>query len=119
MIYGGKLGERSKTMINYFQVKTLFIICSISFCSAKPTNNIASYQMESLFLSLTEYPIRKFLIRFFFSFVLRCLQGIGGVPKIPDGYNPATWMLEISSPAVEERIHQDFAVVYQNSQQYR
>ncbi|KAH6765688.1 pleiotropic drug resistance 3 [Perilla frutescens var. hirtella] len=64
MIYGGKLGEKSQTMINYF-------------------------------------------------------QGISGVSQIPEGYNPATWMLEISSPSVEERIHQDFAAIYQNSQQYK
>ncbi|PIN16189.1 Pleiotropic drug resistance proteins (PDR1-15), ABC superfamily [Handroanthus impetiginosus] len=64
VIYGGKLGEKSQTMINYF-------------------------------------------------------QAIPGVPPMPDGYNPATWMLEISTPAVEENIHQDFAVIYHNSQQYR
>ncbi|CAA0842345.1 ABC transporter G family member 31, partial [Striga hermonthica] len=64
MIYGGKLGERSQTMINYF-------------------------------------------------------QSISGVSPISDGYNPATWMLEVSTPAMEEQIRQDFAVIYQNSQQYR
>lgn len=46
-------------------------------------------------------------------------QRLPGIPRIPDGYNPATWMLEISTPAAEERIGQDFAVIYQNSQQYR
>ncbi|KAH7838131.1 hypothetical protein Vadar_022406 [Vaccinium darrowii] len=64
VIYGGKLGEKSQTMINYF-------------------------------------------------------QGIRGIPPIPSGYNPATWMLEISTPAAEERIGQDFAEIYQNSQQFR
>ncbi|KAL8516358.1 hypothetical protein ACS0TY_014856 [Phlomoides rotata] len=64
MIYGGKLGEESRIMINYF-------------------------------------------------------EGITGVHRISNGYNPATWMLEISTSAVEQRIHQDFAVIYQNSQQYR
>ncbi|KAK6145261.1 hypothetical protein DH2020_022081 [Rehmannia glutinosa] len=46
-------------------------------------------------------------------------QSISGVPPIADGYNPATWMLEVSTPAMEEKIHGDFAVIYQNSQQYR
>ncbi|EPS59556.1 hypothetical protein M569_15249, partial [Genlisea aurea] len=64
VIYGGKLGERSITMINYF-------------------------------------------------------QSINGVPPIADGYNPATWMLEISTPSVEEKIREDFAAVYASSHQYR
>uniref|UniRef100_A0A3Q7I0D1 Uncharacterized protein n=1 Tax=Solanum lycopersicum TaxID=4081 RepID=A0A3Q7I0D1_SOLLC len=44
VIYGGKLGEKSQTMVDYF-------------------------------------------------------QSIPGIPPIPSGYNPATWMLEISTPA--------------------
>ncbi|KZV18315.1 ABC transporter G family member 31-like [Dorcoceras hygrometricum] len=64
VIYGGKLGEKSETMIKYF-------------------------------------------------------QEISGIPSIPNGYNPATWMLEISTPFVEERIGKDFAVIYSNSKQYR
>ncbi|KAK4412483.1 ABC transporter G family member 31 [Sesamum alatum] len=64
VIYGGKLGEKSQTMINYF-------------------------------------------------------QGTNEVPPIPDGYNPATWMLEISTPAIEEKIREDFADIYVDSQQYR
>uniref|UniRef100_A0A803LXC5 ABC transporter domain-containing protein n=1 Tax=Chenopodium quinoa TaxID=63459 RepID=A0A803LXC5_CHEQI len=46
-------------------------------------------------------------------------QGIDGIPPIPDGYNPATWMLEVTTPAVEERLGQDFANIYQNSNQFR
>lgn len=46
-------------------------------------------------------------------------QSIPGTPPIPDGYNPATWMLEVTTPAAEERIGQDFAVIYKNSMQYR
>ncbi|XP_057956194.1 ABC transporter G family member 31 isoform X2 [Malania oleifera] len=63
VIYGGKLGEHSQIMINYFQV--------------------------------------------------------GGIPPIRDGYNPATWVLEVSTPAVEERIGEDFANLYRNSELYR
>ncbi|WOL16537.1 hypothetical protein Cni_G25324 [Canna indica] len=44
---------------------------------------------------------------------------IKGVTPIPDGYNPATWMLEISTPACEERLDLDFATVYKNSDQFR
>ncbi|XP_052185165.1 ABC transporter G family member 31 isoform X2 [Diospyros lotus] len=64
VIYGGKLGVNSQSMINYF-------------------------------------------------------QGIHGIPPIANGYNPATWMLEISTPAAEQRIGQDFAEIYRNSQQFR
>ncbi|KAK1392228.1 ABC transporter G family member 31 like [Heracleum sosnowskyi] len=64
VIYGGKLGEKSQTMINYF-------------------------------------------------------QGIPGISPFPDEYNPATWMLEISTPAAEERIGRDFADIYRHSDQYR
>lgn len=53
-----------------------------------------------------------------FIFIL-FIQGISGIPSIPDGYNPATWMLEVTSPAVEQRIGGDFADIYRNSAQYR
>ncbi|GAB2220961.1 hypothetical protein Droror1_Dr00012121 [Drosera rotundifolia] len=46
-------------------------------------------------------------------------QGIEGVAPISPGYNPATWMLEITTPAVEERIGEDFVDIYRNSNQYR
>ncbi|KDP46501.1 hypothetical protein JCGZ_08473 [Jatropha curcas] len=46
-------------------------------------------------------------------------QGFNGIPQIPDGYNPATWMLEVTTPAVEERIGEDFADLYKSSMQYR
>ncbi|KAK4606103.1 hypothetical protein RGQ29_000394 [Quercus rubra] len=45
-------------------------------------------------------------------------QGINGIPPIPKGYNPATWMLEVTTPAAEDRIGEDFANIYQNSKQY-
>ncbi|KAJ0084449.1 hypothetical protein Patl1_30941 [Pistacia atlantica] len=45
--------------------------------------------------------------------------GVRGVAPIPCGYNPATWMLEVTPPAVEEKIGVDFADVYKNSEQYR
>ncbi|KAJ0020073.1 hypothetical protein Pint_32396 [Pistacia integerrima] len=45
--------------------------------------------------------------------------GVRGVAPIPCGYNLATWMLEVTPPAVEEKIGVDFADVYKNSEQYR
>uniref|UniRef100_A0A803PVF3 ABC transporter domain-containing protein n=2 Tax=Cannabis sativa TaxID=3483 RepID=A0A803PVF3_CANSA len=64
LIYGGKLGLHSQTMISYF-------------------------------------------------------EKISEIPKIPRGYNPATWMLEVTTPATEERLGIDFATIYRNSEQYR
>ncbi|KAG2674487.1 hypothetical protein I3843_13G123100 [Carya illinoinensis] len=46
-------------------------------------------------------------------------ESIQGVPKIKDGYNPATWMLEVSSTAVEGQLDIDFAEVFANSDLYR
>ncbi|CAL9078900.1 unnamed protein product [Musa textilis] len=46
-------------------------------------------------------------------------EAIPGVPKIIEGYNPATWMLEISSPSVETSMNLDFAEVYARSPLYQ
>ncbi|XP_010414331.1 PREDICTED: ABC transporter G family member 31 [Camelina sativa] len=46
-------------------------------------------------------------------------QGINGVPAISSGYNPATWMLEVTTPALEEKYNMDFADLYKNSDQFR
>ncbi|KFK23406.1 hypothetical protein AALP_AAs61696U000200 [Arabis alpina] len=46
-------------------------------------------------------------------------QGINGIPAISSGYNPATWMLEVTTPVLEERFSMDFADVYKESQQFR
>ena len=47
------------------------------------------------------------------------VKGIQGVSKIEDGYNPATWMLEVTSAAQEITLGVDFAEVYKNSELYR
>ncbi|CAI0438488.1 unnamed protein product [Linum tenue] len=46
-------------------------------------------------------------------------QGIQGVSKIKDGYNPATWMLEISTPRQEAVLGVDFAMLYKKSDLYK
>ncbi|KAK9082857.1 hypothetical protein Scep_029328 [Stephania cephalantha] len=38
-------------------------------------------------------------------------RAILGIVKIKDGYNPATWMLEMTAPAVEDQLHIDFAEI--------
>jgi hypothetical protein len=47
------------------------------------------------------------------------LQAIPGVAKITKGYNPATWMLEVSSPLAEASLEVNFAEIYANSALYR
>jgi hypothetical protein len=44
---------------------------------------------------------------------------IDGVPKIRDGYNPATWTLEVTSIAQEAALGVNFTDVYKNSELYR
>ncbi|KAJ7568416.1 hypothetical protein O6H91_01G032000 [Diphasiastrum complanatum] len=45
-------------------------------------------------------------------------QAVDGVPNIKEDYNPATWMLEVSSPAAEGQLGVDFAEIYANSALY-
>ncbi|KAK7244946.1 hypothetical protein RIF29_39775 [Crotalaria pallida] len=46
-------------------------------------------------------------------------EAVPGVPKIKDGDNPATWMLDISSPSVEAQLNVDFAEIYAKSTLYQ
>lgn len=46
-------------------------------------------------------------------------QAIPGVPKIKDGYNPAAWMLEVTSPLMENRLGIDFADYYRKSKLFQ
>ncbi|KAL2539838.1 ABC transporter G family member 34 [Abeliophyllum distichum] len=51
--------------------------------------------------------------------LIEYFQSVPGVSKIKEGYNPATWMLEISTPAVEAQLDVDFTEIYFNSDLYR
>ncbi|KAG6758593.1 hypothetical protein POTOM_038952 [Populus tomentosa] len=51
--------------------------------------------------------------------LIEYFEAVPEVPKIKDGYNPATWMLEISSTAVEAQLNVDFAEIYAKSKLYR
>ena len=41
------------------------------------------------------------------------------IPAIKDGINPATWMLEISTPGMEDRLGLNFADIYENSSVFK
>ncbi|MBA0816128.1 hypothetical protein Gohar_000824 [Gossypium harknessii] len=51
--------------------------------------------------------------------LIKYFEEINGIPKIKDGYNPATWMLEVTSGAQEEAIGVNFTNIYKNSELYR
>ncbi|XP_008791552.1 ABC transporter G family member 42-like [Phoenix dactylifera] len=51
--------------------------------------------------------------------IIEYFEAIPGVPKIKDKYNPATWMLEVSSIAAEVRLGIDFAEYYRSSDLHR
>ncbi|KAG6389549.1 hypothetical protein SASPL_151020 [Salvia splendens] len=46
-------------------------------------------------------------------------EAIPGVKKIRPGYNPAAWILEVTSPAEENRLGLDFAELYRQSDLYK
>ncbi|CAL5389084.1 unnamed protein product [Camellia sinensis] len=46
-------------------------------------------------------------------------EAVPGVPKITEGYNPATWMLDVSFTSVEAQLDVDFAEIYANSGLYQ
>ncbi|XP_058751871.1 pleiotropic drug resistance protein 1-like [Vicia villosa] len=51
--------------------------------------------------------------------LIKYFESINGVSKIKDGYNPATWMLEVTSTAQEYNLGVDFTDLYKNSDLYR
>lgn len=87
LIYGGPLGRNSHKIIEYFEVLRVLDYIFLS-CALK---------CGSIFM------------------LTLLLQAIQGVPKIKDMYNPATWMLEVSSIAAEVRLGMDFAEYYKSS----
>ncbi|PKA51611.1 Putative pleiotropic drug resistance protein 7 [Apostasia shenzhenica] len=51
--------------------------------------------------------------------LIEYFEDVEGVRKIKDGYNPATWMLEVTTQAQEEILGVNFAEIYKNSNLYR
>ena len=91
--YAGPLGQNSHKLVEYFEVchLPLLIMCLKLVCQSSTWANEKS----------------------FFK------QAIPGVPKIKEGYNPATWMLDVSTVAVETQLGVDFAEIYANSELYQ
>lgn len=51
--------------------------------------------------------------------LIEYFEGLPGVPKLKEGLNPATWMLQISTPGMEKMIGIDFAEAYRTSATFR
>ncbi|XP_078168103.1 ABC transporter G family member 37-like [Carex rostrata] len=51
--------------------------------------------------------------------LVQYFESIEGVHKIQNGYNPATWMLEVTTLAQEEALGVNFSEEYKNSKLYR
>ncbi|KAL0927355.1 hypothetical protein M5K25_001518 [Dendrobium thyrsiflorum] len=51
--------------------------------------------------------------------LIEYFERIPGIPKIKDNYNPATWMLEVTSTAIEENLGIDFVQLYKDSTLYQ
>ncbi|KAL0923809.1 hypothetical protein M5K25_004587 [Dendrobium thyrsiflorum] len=51
--------------------------------------------------------------------LINYFEAIQGIMKIKNGYNPATWMLEVTTSAQEIALGVDFNEVYKNSELYK
>ncbi|PPS10775.1 hypothetical protein GOBAR_AA09865 [Gossypium barbadense] len=51
--------------------------------------------------------------------LIEYFEGIPGVSKIKENYNPATWMLEVTNPSIEAELRVDFAHLYKESYLYQ
>jgi ABC-type multidrug transport system ATPase subunit len=51
--------------------------------------------------------------------LIKYFEGIQGVSKIKEGYNPATWMLEVTTVSQEQILGVDFSDIYKKSELYQ
>ena len=69
---------------------------------------------------LQEFPNFLYFFRITnYIIMLHIVQGIQGVRKIKDGYNPATWMLEVTTVSQEQILGVDFSDLYKKSELYQ
>lgn len=91
-IYVGPVGQNSSRLIEYFEVRRE-VKDGYYNCLLQKNKN--------------ENP------------VILSVQGIEGISNIKDGYNPATWMLEVTSSSQEEILGVDFSEIYRRSELYQ
>ncbi|KAK9946087.1 hypothetical protein M0R45_011566 [Rubus argutus] len=91
------------------------VVCTIH----QPSIDIFDAFDELLLLKLGGEPIYSGPLGLHSTHLIEYFEGINGVPKIKDGYNPATWMLEITTAAQEEALGVSFTDVYKKSELYK
>lgn len=86
------------------------------------------YNLATWVLEVTNGAPRRHFFKHFFMlskvhmvqtcFFTLSFQSVEGVDAIKDGYNPATWVLEVTNSTSERRIGKDFADEYESSDLY-
>jgi hypothetical protein len=92
LIYAGPLGSKSRNLVEFFEVWSEYAFLSLM----QPYTGVTP---------LTSSCVYK--------------QAIPGLPKIRDGYNPAAWMLEVTSTHMEHILGVDFAEYYRQSKLFQ
>ncbi|KAL5184898.1 ABC transporter G family member 39 [Glycine soja] len=91
------------------------VVCTIH----QPSIDIFDAFDELLLLKLGGEQIYAGPLGHHCSDLIQYFEAIQGVPKIKEGYNPATWMLEVTSTGTEASLKVNFTNVYRNSELYR
>lgn len=91
------------------------VISPIRNVTTKEKEEVNSSEILLYQTPIYEYPL---LIKDY-THMLYLTQAIHGVPKIREGYNPATWMLEVTSPQAESQMELDYAKIYEKSELYQ
>ncbi|XP_062144822.1 pleiotropic drug resistance protein 3-like isoform X2 [Alnus glutinosa] len=90
------------------------IVCTVH----QPSIDIFESFDELILLKTGGHMIYSGLLGQHSSRVIEYFEGIPGVPKIRDNYNPAAWMLEVTSTSAEAELGVDFAQKYRESTLY-
>ncbi|XP_028802333.1 ABC transporter G family member 39 [Neltuma alba] len=91
------------------------VVCTIH----QPSIDIFDAFDELLLLKLGGEQIYAGPLGHHCSQLIQYFEAIQGVPMIKDGYNPATWMLEVTSPGIEANLNVNFTIEYRNSELHR
>ena len=51
--------------------------------------------------------------------LIEYFRAVPGVPDLQEGLNPATWMLQVSTPGMETTLGVDYAEIYRQSDLFR
>jgi hypothetical protein len=78
------------------------------FCSNKDTFYPSLFEILSSKIHIS-WCILKIM------FIILSNQAVPGIPKIKEGCNPATWMLDVTSASTEVQLNIDFAEHYKSS----